>query len=364
MGLGVPQAEDAEVLVIELAVGEMRQTLERGLRTLMAHATVGALPEKWSGGMCLRGGAETNDFGRTMGFAREGTMSCGDVEKPAVNMHPPYVGGTGYTFALYEPLTLPDEPLALRGVVGKGDGSDPGDGILYRIAVVDEAGKETVVGEQTVTEHAWVPIEGNLAPWAGKTVRLKLISDVGPADNSVGDWACWAEMRLESADKSLQRRLEDSGEAYRRVPGPFPVAGVTVDDLRAARQGWLHYDGMGLSGGTGEYGSYAVINGVEIGPMAPAGGDEIAGVWAENLAVPLTPEAIKSLGYHNTFELRNAADWFKVRRFWIELELADGRKCSSLISTAAYTQPPEWPYAEGIGVPFGRSITVDIWFKP
>jgi hypothetical protein len=29
---------------------------------------------------------------------------------------------------------------------------------------------------------------------------------------------------------------------------------------------------------------------------------------------------------------------------------------------AAYTQPPEWPYAEGIGVPFGENIAVEIWF--
>ena len=51
-----------------------------------------------------------------------------------------------------------------------------------------------------------------------------------------------------------------------------------------------------------------------------------------------------------------------MRRFWIELELADGRKCSSQISTATYTQPPEWTYAEGIGVPFGEEIQVDLWF--
>jgi len=57
------------------------------------------------------------------------------------------------------------------------------------------------------------------------------------------------------------------------------------------------------------------------------------------------------------------SDYFKVRRFWIELELADGRKCSSEVSSATYTQPPGWTYAEGIGVPFGEDITTDIWFK-
>ena len=79
----------------------------------------------------------------------------------------------------------------------------------------------------------------------------------------------------------------------------------------------------------------------------------------------LLPAALQSLSMRNRFVLRNPkSDWFKVRRFWIELELADGRKASSMISTAAYTQPPEWPYAEGIGVSFGEDIKVDIWFEP
>jgi hypothetical protein len=52
-----------------------------------------------------------------------------------------------------------------------------------------------------------------------------------------------------------------------------------------------------------------------------------------------------------------------VRRFWLELQLADGRKCSSDTSTATFTQPPSWPYAEGIGVPHGTDIAVDVWFN-
>jgi len=362
--LGEPKQELAELLVIELTAGDMRQSLERGLRASAGYIPAAPMPAKYSPGMCLRGATETPDFGATRGFVATQTVSCGDVEKSALFMHPPYVGGVGYSFALYEPVELPTTPTAFRALVGKGDGSDPGDGILYKVAVVDEQGRETIVAEHTVTEHRWEPIEADLTPWAGQKVRLKLISDVGPADNSVGDWACWADMRLESLQERLVWVLEDNAEAYRRSPGPFPVPGITVEELRNARRGWLHYDGMGLSGGTGQYGSYGVLNGVEIGPMAEAGGDELRGVWAENVTMELPPEAIKTLGYRNVFVLRNEADWFKVRRFWIELELADGRKCSSLISEAAWTQPPGWPYAEGIKVPFGQYITVDIWFKP
>jgi len=80
--------------------------------------------------------------------------------------------------------------------------------------------------------------------------------------------------------------------------------------------------------------------------------------------VPLTPEAIKKLTYRNKFAIRNpGGDSYKVRRFYIELELADGRKATSDISTATYSQPGDWLYSEGIGVPFGTDVSVDIWFR-
>ncbi len=76
------------------------------------------------------------------------------------------------------------------------------------------------------------------------------------------------------------------------------------------------------------------------------------------------PAAIATLGAYNRFTLKNPnRDYFSVRRAWIELELADGRRASSDIAAATFTQPPEWPYAEGIGVPFGTDIEFVIWFR-
>ena len=65
------------------------------------------------------------------------------------------------------------------------------------------------IGETLVKEHEWAPIEGDLSDFAGKTVRIKLISDVGKNDNSTGDWACWAEMRIETVSPSLIRILDE-----------------------------------------------------------------------------------------------------------------------------------------------------------
>ena len=93
------------------------------------------------------------------------------------------------------------------------------------------------------------------------------------------------------------------------------------------------------------------------------GGDETEGIWATDVTMPLTAEAIAKLGRHNTLALSDPnKDWFKIRRFWIELELVDGRKLSSDIAAATFTQPPGWPYAEGVLVPHGQDITVDLWF--
>jgi hypothetical protein len=138
------------------------------------------------------------------------TAACGTVEKRCLFMHPPYKSGVGYSFALSEPINLPaNPPAAFRCEIGKADGSDPGDGILFRVAVLGPDGKETILAEKTWIEHAWTRLEADLSAFAGKRVRIKLIADVGPADNSAGDWACWAGMRIESLRPALDVTLHE-----------------------------------------------------------------------------------------------------------------------------------------------------------
>ena len=79
---------------------------------------------------------------------------------------------------------------------------------MFKIAIQDAAGKETLVGQTNITQHEWRPFEADLSPWAGQTVRLKLMVDVGPKDNSAGDWAPWAELRVESIRPALIRELQ------------------------------------------------------------------------------------------------------------------------------------------------------------
>ena len=122
------------------------------------------------------------------------TSACGGISKDALFTHPPYLGGTGAVSVALRPISLPPEvPVTIQAMVGKADGSDPGDGILYQIWVTDDQGERTKVGEQRVTKHEWLPIAADLSPWQGQTVRVEFLADVGEANNSSGDWACWAD---------------------------------------------------------------------------------------------------------------------------------------------------------------------------
>lgn len=359
------QLEKEEVRKVPLVVTAdgLRYQRTWWLKTEEAVSPVAAAFEQFKGGECLRQGKERAFAAKTGAHAHWTDYSCGGVTRRCVFMHPPYMGGVGYTFALFEPVALPKEwPAAFRCLIGKGDGSDPGDGILFRIAVVDATGKETIVTEKQWIKHAWTPLEADLSRWTGQRVQIKLIADVGPKDNSSGDWAAWAEPKLESLRPVLTASIHDAPVSLARQPGPHPVANLTVDDLRKARRAVLHFQGKGL-GHSSPYISVARLNDMRLGELPAAGGDEVHGVWAD-ASVEMPAEAIAALGEWNRLAIENPGnDSFAVRGFWIELELADGRKASSDITATSYTQPPEWPYGEGERVAAGKPIVMTLRFR-
>lgn len=203
-----PREAAEETLPLILRSGPMSQRMELRLRTALQHVSLTPLAAKWTGGIGVRRQPEAGDMGTTGASVHTRSIDVGGVHKAGLFMHPPYQGGVGYAFALYDPVSLPSgTPAAFRGLVGKEDGSDLGDGILFKLAVVDSTGTETVVAQTTVAKHEWTPLAADLSRWAGKTVRLKLIADVGVKDDSSGDWACWADMRIESLQLSLRRAI-------------------------------------------------------------------------------------------------------------------------------------------------------------
>jgi hypothetical protein len=172
-------------------------------RRRVSHAL--PLPANRVAGMRLRGKPETAlDTAATGAQLHTASSTCGGLTKAkALFMHPPYRDGVGHTFARYA-LTLPEQPLIFRCAVGKQDGSDPGDGILFRVVVEDAQGERTEIASQTVTAHAWHALEGTLTPWAGQRISLLLITDVGEKDNSSGDWGVWGDLCLEPPEPSYE----------------------------------------------------------------------------------------------------------------------------------------------------------------
>jgi len=163
------------------------------------------LPAWYVRGMALRGQPEQALDAASGAQVHTASSRCGGTEKPrGVFMHPPYRGGTGYALARYA-LTLPNEPVTFRCAVGKTDGSDPGDGILFKAVVEEADGKRTEIARRLVTAHAWYALEGALTPWAGKAISLLLLTDVGEKGNSIGDWGAWADLRLEPAAPATAR---------------------------------------------------------------------------------------------------------------------------------------------------------------
>ncbi|MCY2991475.1 MAG: hypothetical protein NTY19_26910 [Planctomycetota bacterium] len=357
------EQEQVQTVSLEVSAGPLKLTRTWWLKTEAALAPLASLTPRPKTGQCLRKGSETALAGGSGAIVEPRETACGEVTKPCLFMHPPYQTGVGYAYAIYDPVALPKSPAAaFRVSIGKADGSDPGDGILFQIAVVTPDGQQTMVAEKQWLQHAWTPLEADLTPWAGQRIQLKLIADVGPADNSAADWACWAELRIETRQPELQSTLHDTAVQLRHELGPYPLASVSLDELRRARSGRLHYQGIGLEC-SGRYVSSAALNQVPLGNLPAAGGDERANVWSD-ASIALTPEAVAALNVENRFTVSNPGqDCFKIRRFWIELELADGRKCSSLVTTGAFTQPAEWLYTEGTGVPFGQQIEAAIPFR-
>jgi hypothetical protein len=80
--------------------------------------------------------------------------------------------------------------------VGLRDGSTSRDGAVFRITASAEARTEKLLFEKLWQKTEWSDESEDLSEFAGKKTTLKLITDVGPNDNSHSDWACWGDARI------------------------------------------------------------------------------------------------------------------------------------------------------------------------
>jgi hypothetical protein len=162
------------------------------------------LPEHWTVGYCQRGKTETAVDGKSGAYAYQQQCDCGDKSKQGWGIHPPYQGGVGYTCLLSEPFVVPNEDgIMFSSEIGIRNGGDDSDGVLYKVYVDD-----TLIAEKNWSQRSWTALTADLSKWQGKTIRLKLVADVGVKDNSTADWGAWAEIKLVPTKKVLITTVE------------------------------------------------------------------------------------------------------------------------------------------------------------
>ncbi|MGC8668121.1 MAG: hypothetical protein ACP5VE_08415 [Chthonomonadales bacterium] len=181
-----------------------RQPLERAEERPIL-ADVRQLLAGW--GIARRGDPESTDVaGSGATCAVQDDLPVGGQSRKGIFMHPPYQGGVGYTWAELKSVRLPNGPCAFHSFIGLKDGGDPSDGVLFSVELVDAKGSRHVLASRMGYQKKWEELSADLSAYAGREVRLRLIADVGPADNSTADWACWGDPVIRRSTLSVVTR--------------------------------------------------------------------------------------------------------------------------------------------------------------
>jgi hypothetical protein len=115
------------------------------------------------------------------GAAPASGQTVGGVTRSGLAAHPPDHGQTIASLL----LDLPAQPAEFHAYIGLRDGSKS-EGCVF---IVEANGVEVM--RQRITPGEWHEVTADLAPWAGKTTLLSLITDSdGP---HYFDWAVWGE---------------------------------------------------------------------------------------------------------------------------------------------------------------------------
>jgi len=136
---------------------------------------------------------------------RWGSQLSGGIQKNGLFTHPPYNGGVGYTFAVTNPIQLPESPSVLHMFIGLTDGGNPSDGVDFKVFVIDSTGSQKQIMMENWAKREWKEITLDLSEYAGKKISLKFTADVGPNNSPVADWAAWAEPAI--VEKQAQYRV-------------------------------------------------------------------------------------------------------------------------------------------------------------
>jgi len=215
--LAVPALPADPVAVLRCAVKEGAEVPAAG--TLFGRAfTVSEFPvvvqdllapelsRKWL--IAFRGKDEEPGRADTGATCQRAEQVCGGEKKVCLFMHPPYIGGVGATIAELWPIDVPARGAVFEASVGIADGGDISDGVVFTVLAAEVRGEWIAVGSAAANRPGWKPFRADLGRFAGKRIFLRLVTDVGPADNSNSDWACFGEARVVRSTPQKRLRFE------------------------------------------------------------------------------------------------------------------------------------------------------------
>ncbi len=330
----------------------IRQEIQRFLCMEYKEHLVADLTQlRHTAGQRLRGEGEMPyDHPGTLALVMSSRNTLDGTPLDGFHMHPPYATKTGYVFAYWE-LTLPPEPARFDFALGFKSGSSSQDGCVFEVEVELQGKTTALFSEQYQQLGAWARRSVDLSSFAGESIRLKLITDAGPDDNTYSDWALWGAPRIMLQEPIREIRLREAVSHNRYSAPPAPVADLTIADLGAIRAAHVSLEGAGVDGGA--YEAYVYLNDVRAGVLPPSGSDT---EWQE-LAVPLSEEALRRIKPFNTLTIRNPNhDYMKLRNACLYFELEDERKGSSYLAPGPWSSGAGWPHEEGESVPIGHDI--------
>ncbi|MHB1455752.1 MAG: DUF6259 domain-containing protein [Armatimonadota bacterium] len=126
--------------------------------------------------------------GPPAGYASAGVdeSACLKDKRPSLAQHPP---GYGKTLVDYW-ITLPAKPARLVTAIGLRDESKS-EGVGFEVWV----NGKSLYSKAIIPNTGWLPVEVDLAPYAGQNVMLSLVVD--SLGSAYYDWAVWANPKIE-----------------------------------------------------------------------------------------------------------------------------------------------------------------------
>ncbi len=297
----------------------------------------------------VRGLPEQALASETGAEARFSVEQVGGHRQHALYVHPPWKTGVGYTVASFD-VALPESVPVLEFSLGFREGSSTQDGCLFRVVAIRDGIEETVFEEQYATTDAWKPCRVPLGGYPGCSIVLKLITDVGPADNSTSDWACWGEPRITLDAQLLRVQVRETPPKAAFAPPPGDASNE-VWGLAAAVSGELVLESAGVNAES--HACDALLNGIALGPVPSSGSDT---EWQPG-TLALNDAALRALDKRNRLSIRNPKkDFMKLRNVYLRLRRADGAEMTTWVARGPYCSARGWPHAEGECVAVGEDL--------